>query len=131
MSDLLVFFFFFLCTVPAEPVPSLEASQDESSAVLSWQEIPMLSQRGFVRGYSVYLASASGYTLLGNAELNDNKSQIGRAWVYGFLQRLDHDQNSCMYGKVCVHSLCSLKTDSSCVLTKRNGQQKYLQIALE
>ncbi|XP_012684063.1 LIF receptor subunit alpha a [Clupea harengus] len=52
--------------VSAEPVPSLEASQYESSVLLSWQEIPLQSQRGFVQGYNVYLANISKYTLLAN-----------------------------------------------------------------
>ncbi|XP_063051766.1 LIF receptor subunit alpha a [Engraulis encrasicolus] len=52
--------------VPAEPVGSLEASQYESSVSLSWQEAPLRSQRGFVRGYNIYLANVSQYTLLAN-----------------------------------------------------------------
>ncbi|KAL2091759.1 hypothetical protein ACEWY4_011557 [Coilia grayii] len=52
--------------VPAEPVPSLEASQYESSVSLYWQEAPLRSQRGFVRGYNIYLANVSKYTLLAN-----------------------------------------------------------------
>ncbi|XP_041958390.1 LIF receptor subunit alpha a [Alosa sapidissima] len=55
--------------VPAEPVPFLEASQYESSVLLTWQEIPLHSQRGFVRGYNVYLANVAKNTLL--AKISD------------------------------------------------------------
>lgn len=52
--------------VPAEAVRSLEASQYESSVLLSWHDIPLQSQRGFIRGFAIYLASVSGNTLLAN-----------------------------------------------------------------
>ncbi|XP_075875630.1 LIF receptor subunit alpha a [Nelusetta ayraudi] len=51
--------------VPSSPV-TLAAHQEGSDLVLSWDGIPLVSRRGFILGYSVYISDGSTSTLLAN-----------------------------------------------------------------
>ncbi|KAI1900202.1 hypothetical protein AGOR_G00047580 [Albula goreensis] len=44
---------------PSQPVPGIKAHQSISDIVLSWDEIPMEYQRGFISGYTVYINNNS------------------------------------------------------------------------
>ncbi|XP_062873779.1 LIF receptor subunit alpha a isoform X2 [Trichomycterus rosablanca] len=52
--------------VPSQPVGALSARQSGSDVVLSWTPVSSCDQRGFVRGYTVYLADASNLSLIAN-----------------------------------------------------------------
>ncbi|XP_076854809.1 LIF receptor subunit alpha a [Brachyhypopomus gauderio] len=45
--------------VPVQPVGALSAQQSGSSVLLTWDPVPICDQKGFVRGYRVYLTDAS------------------------------------------------------------------------
>ncbi|XP_056601954.1 LIF receptor subunit alpha a isoform X1 [Triplophysa dalaica] len=51
---------------PSESVVKLSPVQISSDVLLSWKAVPMKQQRGFIRGYSVYLANAARLQLLAN-----------------------------------------------------------------
>ncbi|KAM6931118.1 LIF receptor subunit alpha a [Xenentodon cancila] len=51
--------------VPSRPV-YLSISQNYSSVVLTWEEIPLAERRGFLLGYNVYVNNGSQLTLLAN-----------------------------------------------------------------
>uniref|UniRef100_A0AAY4BX85 Fibronectin type-III domain-containing protein n=1 Tax=Denticeps clupeoides TaxID=299321 RepID=A0AAY4BX85_9TELE len=52
--------------VPAQSVLNLEANQYKSNVQLTWGKIPCTSQRGFVRGYNIYLVHISSLRFLTN-----------------------------------------------------------------
>lgn len=52
-------------TVPSSSVPQLLASQQDSDILLTWGEIPLVSRRGFLLGYNIYITNGSQLTLLG------------------------------------------------------------------
>uniref|UniRef100_A0A4W5JPX4 LIF receptor subunit alpha a n=1 Tax=Hucho hucho TaxID=62062 RepID=A0A4W5JPX4_9TELE len=52
--------------VPSRTVPRLSPNQEGSDVQLTWDQIPLEHQRGFILGYTVYLTNASHLTLLGN-----------------------------------------------------------------
>ncbi|KAK5870947.1 hypothetical protein PBY51_003852 [Eleginops maclovinus] len=52
--------------VPSSPVMSLLTTQQDSDILLSWEQIPLVSRRGFVLGYNIYMSSGSQFTLLAN-----------------------------------------------------------------
>ncbi|XP_041643097.1 LIF receptor subunit alpha a [Cheilinus undulatus] len=58
--------------VPSRPV-SLSTSQQDSSVVLTWEEIPLVNRRGFLQGYNIYISNGSQLTLLAN--LSDEGSR--------------------------------------------------------
>ena len=52
-------------TVPSSAVPHLLTSQQDPNIELTWGEIPLVSRRGFLLGYHIYLNNGSQLTLLG------------------------------------------------------------------
>ncbi|XDV21455.1 hypothetical protein PO909_026549 [Leuciscus waleckii] len=52
--------------IPAEPVGELSANQTGSDVLLSWKAAAMKHQRGFIRGYTIYLANAARLDLVAN-----------------------------------------------------------------
>ncbi|XP_071011993.1 LIF receptor subunit alpha a isoform X1 [Oncorhynchus clarkii lewisi] len=52
--------------VPSRTVPRLSPNQEGADVQLTWDQIPLEHQRGFILGYTVYLTNASHLTLLGN-----------------------------------------------------------------
>lgn len=59
---------------PAESVVDLSAVQISSDVLLSWKAVPMKRQRGFIRGYTVYLSNAARLELLANVSDPDVSS---------------------------------------------------------
>lgn len=51
--------------VPSRSVSDLSANQTGSDVLLSWKATTMEHQRGFIRGYTVYLANAAHLGLIG------------------------------------------------------------------
>uniref|UniRef100_A0A668A2D9 LIF receptor subunit alpha a n=1 Tax=Myripristis murdjan TaxID=586833 RepID=A0A668A2D9_9TELE len=51
--------------VPSSSVPHLSSNQQDSNIKLSWGEIPLVSRRGFLLGYHIYLNNGSQLMLLG------------------------------------------------------------------
>lgn len=51
--------------VPSSSVP-LSTTQQRSNILLTWGEIPMISRRGFLLGYNIYISNGSQLTLLAN-----------------------------------------------------------------
>ncbi|XP_053181280.1 LIF receptor subunit alpha a [Scomber japonicus] len=52
--------------VPSSPVRHLSVSQQDSDVVLTWEEIPPVNTRAFLRGYNIYISNGSQLTLLAN-----------------------------------------------------------------
>ncbi|XP_010782531.1 LIF receptor subunit alpha a [Notothenia coriiceps] len=52
--------------VPSSPVLSLLTTQEDSDILLTWGHIPLVSRRGFLLGYNIYISSGSQLTLLAN-----------------------------------------------------------------
>uniref|UniRef100_A0A668A2D2 LIF receptor subunit alpha a n=1 Tax=Myripristis murdjan TaxID=586833 RepID=A0A668A2D2_9TELE len=52
--------------VPSSSVPHLSSNQQDSNIKLSWGEIPLVSRRGFLLGYHIYLNNGSQLMLLAN-----------------------------------------------------------------
>ncbi|KAG1957887.1 leukemia inhibitory factor receptor [Pimephales promelas] len=52
--------------IPAESVGELSANQTGSDVLLSWKASAMEHQRGFIRGYTIYLAKAALLDLVAN-----------------------------------------------------------------
>ncbi|XP_073697122.1 LIF receptor subunit alpha a [Garra rufa] len=52
--------------IPSQPVSELSANQTGSVVLLSWKATEMKHQRGFIRGYTVYLANAAHLELIAN-----------------------------------------------------------------
>ncbi|KAI1882009.1 hypothetical protein AGOR_G00246260 [Albula goreensis] len=44
---------------PADPVQNLKVTEEGSTVVLLWEAVPPWSQRGFIRGYNIYLNNNS------------------------------------------------------------------------
>ncbi|XP_056110796.1 LIF receptor subunit alpha a [Rhinichthys klamathensis goyatoka] len=52
--------------IPAQSVGELSANQTGSDVLLSWKASAMEHQRGFIRGYTIYLANAARLDLVAN-----------------------------------------------------------------
>ncbi|KAA0717473.1 Leukemia inhibitory factor receptor [Triplophysa tibetana] len=59
---------------PSESVVKLSPVQISSDVLLSWKAVSMKQQRGFIRGYSVYLANAARLQLIANVSDPDVSS---------------------------------------------------------
>ncbi|KAM9858027.1 LIF receptor subunit alpha a [Aulostomus maculatus] len=52
--------------VPSSSVPQLFVTQEDSDVLLTWGEIPLVSRRGYLLGYNIYINNDSQLTLLAN-----------------------------------------------------------------
>ncbi|XP_061755601.1 LIF receptor subunit alpha a [Nerophis ophidion] len=52
--------------VPSRSVPKLEIGQQDSDVILTWGSIPLVSRRGYVLGYNVYMSNDSQLVKLAN-----------------------------------------------------------------
>ncbi|KAI2665002.1 Leukemia inhibitory factor receptor [Labeo rohita] len=62
--------------IPSQSVRELSANQTGSVVLLSWKAPEMKCQRGFIRGYTVYLANAAHLDLIAN--ISDPEVQLYR-----------------------------------------------------
>ncbi|XP_051525001.1 leukemia inhibitory factor receptor-like [Myxocyprinus asiaticus] len=62
--------------IPSQSVGELSANQVGPDVLLSWKAIAMEQQRGFIRGYTIYLANATRLELIGN--MSDPKVRLYR-----------------------------------------------------
>ncbi|RXN28758.1 leukemia inhibitory factor receptor-like protein [Labeo rohita] len=67
---------FTVKSVPSQSVRELSANQTGSVVLLSWKAPEMKCQRGFIRGYTVYLANAAHLDLIAN--ISDPEVQLYR-----------------------------------------------------
>lgn len=51
--------------VPSSSVSHLSISQQDSDALVTWGEIPLVSRRGYLLGYNIYISNGSQLLLLG------------------------------------------------------------------
>ncbi|XP_051552317.1 leukemia inhibitory factor receptor-like [Myxocyprinus asiaticus] len=69
--------------IPSQSVGDLSANQLGSDVLLSWKAIAMEQQRGFIRGYTIYLANAASLELIGNVSNPEVKSYRVRGLSLG------------------------------------------------
>uniref|UniRef100_A0A665T1H9 Leukemia inhibitory factor receptor-like n=1 Tax=Echeneis naucrates TaxID=173247 RepID=A0A665T1H9_ECHNA len=70
-----------------ELVPStsvgLSISQQGSDILLTWEEIPLLDRRGFIKGYNIYNSTGSELTLIANLPEQGSQSYTVKGLVEG------------------------------------------------
>ncbi|KAF7660821.1 hypothetical protein LDENG_00274530 [Lucifuga dentata] len=62
--------------VPSSNVLNLSTSQQDSDVLLSWEEIPLTSRRGFLLGYNIYINNGSKLKLIANLSDQGTRSYI-------------------------------------------------------